>query len=237
METLNGKNFVNRSFSDFDPGHRFVGYLSKKFNYFKKSMATTITLTYNGQQGNTFSYVYNASLIGDDGRTSTNDLIYIPTASELQAMTFTANPVNGVVYSIAQQKQLLEEYIQGNKYLRKRRGQFAERNGDRLPWASIIDLSVRQDFNFKMGKKTYQVQVTYDVYNFTNMLSRNWGQTYFLANDQYSLIRFTGFVSAANLTPQYQFSPQTGKPWGISTSNVAGFSARFISQLGLRLSF
>jgi hypothetical protein len=247
METLNGKNFVNRSFSDFDPGHRFVGYLSKKFNYFKKSMATTITLTYNGQQGNTFSYVYNASLIGDDGRTSTNDLIYIPTASELQALTFAANPVNGVVYSIAQQKQLLEEYIQGNKYLRKRRGQFAERNGDRLPWANIVDLSVRQDFNFKMGKKTYQVQVTYDVYNFTNMLSRNWGQTYFLTNDQYGLIDLGNapvagaqqptFVSATNLTPIYRFRPQTGKPWGISTSNVAGFSARFISQLGIRLSF
>ena len=98
-------------------------------------------------------------------------------------------------------------------------------------------MSIRQDFNLKMGKKMYQIQFTYDVYNFTNMLSHNWGQTYFLANDQYALIRFTGFTSATNLTPQYQFSPQTGKPWGVSTSNAAGISARFISQVGLRLSF
>jgi predicted small secreted protein len=237
METVNGKNYVQRSISDFDQGHRFVGYLSKKFNYLKKKMATTVTFTYNGQQGNPFSYVYNASIIGDDGRGSTNDLIYIPTQADLAQMTFTTNTVNGVAYSVAQQKQLLEEYITGNKYLRKRRGQFAERNGDRLPFAHIIDMSVRQDFNIKMGKKTYQVQFTYDVYNFTNMLSRNWGQTYFLSNDQYALIRFTGFTSASNLTPQYQFSPQTGKPWGVSTSNAAGISARFISQVGLRLSF
>jgi len=237
METVNGKNYVQRSISDFDQGHRFVGYVSKKFNYLKKKMATTVTFTYNGQQGNPFSYVYNASIIGDDGRGSTNDLIYIPTQADLAQMTFTANTVNGVAYSIAQQKQLLEEYIVGNKYLRKRRGQFAERNGDRLPFAHIIDMSVRQDFNLRMGKKTYQLQFTYDVYNFTNMLSRNWGQTYFLSNDQYALIRFTGFTSASNLTPQYQFSPQTGKPWGVSTSNAAGISARFISQVGLRLSF
>jgi hypothetical protein len=237
METINGKNFVQRSISDFDQGHRFVGYVSKKFNYFKKKMATTITFTYNGQQGNPFSYVYSASIIGDDGRGSTNDLIYIPTQADLAQMTFLTNTVNGVTYSVAQQKQLLEEYIVGNKYLRKRRGQFAERNGDRLPFSHIIDMSVRQDFNLKMGKKTYQVQITYDVYNFSNMLSRNWGQTYFLANDQYSLIQFGGFVSASNLTPQYRFSPQTGKPWGVSTSNLAGISARFISQLGIRLSF
>ncbi len=237
METVNGKNFVKRSISDFDQGHRFVGYLSKKFNYLSKKMATTFTLTFNAQQGQPFSYVYNASLVGDDGRTSTNDLIYIPTAVELQAMTFTANTVNGITYSIPQQKQLLEEYITGNKYLNKRRGQFAERNGDHLPWSQILDLSVRQDFNLKMGKKTYLVQLTYDVYNFTNMLNRNAGQTYFLSNDQYSLIRFAGFVSAANLTPQYQFSPQTGKPWNVSTSNFAGQSARYISQLGLRINF
>ena len=239
METVNGKNFVQRTISDFDPGHRFIGYLSKKINYLSSKMATTFTLTFNAQQGQAFSYVYNQSIIGDDGRGSSNDMIYIPTAAELQAMTFTNNTVNGVTYTIPQQKQLLEEYITGSKYLNKRRGQFAERNGDRLPWSQILDLSVRQDFNIKMGKKTYQVQLTYDVYNFSNMLNRNWGQTYFLTNDQYALIRFTGFAPspAAALTPSYQFSPQTGKPWGISTSNLAGQSARYISQLGLRLSF
>ncbi|TMI61350.1 MAG: TonB-dependent receptor [Bacteroidetes bacterium] len=237
METVNGKNYVQRSISDFDQGHRFVGYVSKKFSYLNKKMATTITFTYNGQQGNAFSYVYNASIVGDAGRTSTNDLIYIPTQADLAQMTFTVNTVNGVAYSIAQQKELLEQYIVGNKYLRKRRGQFAERNGDRQPFAHVVDMSIRQDFNLKMGKKMYLIQFTYDVYNFTNMLSHNWGQTYFLSNDQYALIRFTGFTSATNLTPQYQFSPQTGKPWGVSTSNAAGISARFISQVGLRLSF
>jgi hypothetical protein len=128
-------------------------------------------------------------------------LIYVPTSAELQAQTFTNTAqINGVVYTVAEQKQLLENYIQGDRYLRKRRGQFAERNGSRLPFTHILDLKLVQDINFKMGKKEYQVQITYDVYNFTHMLNHNWGRTYFLANDQYALIRFTGFTSASDLT-------------------------------------
>jgi hypothetical protein len=237
METVNGRNFVQRSASDFDLGHRIYGYISKKFSYLQNKLATTITLVYNGQQGQPFSYVYNGSIVGDQARGETNDLIYIPTAAELQGQTFLNLTVGTTTYTPAQQKQFLEDYITGNRYLRNHRGQFAGRNGDRLPWSHIIDLKLTQDFNVKIAKRTYQLELSYDVYNFTNMLNHNWGQTYFLSNDQYALIRFNSFVSATNLTPQYQFSPQTGKPWGLSTSTAPGLSARWISQLGVRINF
>ncbi len=237
METVNGRNFLGRSTSDFDIGHRFYGYLSKKFSYAKNKLGTTITLVLNSQQGQPFSYVYSASLVGDRARGETNDLIYIPTASEVQTMIFLSNTISGVTYTQAEQRTMLENYIRGSKYLNKSRGRFAERNGDRLPWQSLLDLKVQQDFNLKLGNKTYTIQVSYDVYNFTNMLSKRWGQTYFLTNDNYSLIQFAGFVSATNLTPQFRFNPQTGKPWNLSTSNAPGLSARWISQLGARIIF
>jgi hypothetical protein len=237
METVNGRNFVRKSISDFDLGHRFYGYVSKKFSYLKEKLATTITLVWNAQQGQPFSYVYSASLVGDRARGETNDLIYIPTAAEVQSMIFLNNTVNNVTFNQAQQRTLLENYINASKYLRKRRGQFAERNGDRLPWSNLLDLKIQQDFNVKLGDKKYTIQLSYDIYNFTNMLNRHWGQTYFLSNDNYSLIQFAGFVSATNLTPQFRFSPQTGKPWGISTSNAPGLSARWLSQLGIRIIF
>ena len=70
------------------------------------------------------------------------------------------------------------------------------------------------------------------------MLNRKWGKTYFLSNDNYSLIQFAGFVSATDLTPQYKFSPQkSSTPYGLSTSTAPGLSARWISQIGLRLNF
>ncbi|MFL5773365.1 MAG: carboxypeptidase regulatory-like domain-containing protein [Flavisolibacter sp.] len=237
MEVVQGRNFVTRSRSDFDLGHRFSAYVSKKFNYWNNRLATTISLVYNGQQGAPFSYIYTNSIVGDNGRSTFGDLIYIPTTSEVQSMLFASNTVNGVTYSQDQQRQMFENYIVGNKYLNKNRGSFAERNGDRLPFTHILDLQLQQDFNIKAGKKTYTVQVSYVVSNFTNMLNRDWGRTYFLSFDQYSLLQFTGFVSATNLTPQFKFNPQTGTPWGLSTSSIPGLSARWISQLGLRVNF
>lgn len=237
METVQGRNFVVRSTSDFDLGHRISAYVSKKFSYLQGKMATTVSLVYNGQQGAPFSYIYSNSMIGDNGRSAFGDLIYVPTSSEIQSMSFLSNTVNNVTYTQTEQRQMLDDYIAGNKYLNKRRGQFAERNGSRLPFTNIVDLQIQQDFNVKLGGKTYTVQLSYNVANFTNMLNRNWGKTYFLNFDQYSLIQFAGYVSASNLTPQYRFNPQTGTPWGLSTSSVPGLSARYISQLGLRINF
>jgi hypothetical protein len=237
MEQVNGRNFITRSRSDFDLGHRFSAYASKKIVYAKKTMATTISLVYNGQQGQPFSYIYNGSMVGDNGRATFGDLLYIPTATEVTSMVFDNNTVNGVTYTQADQRTLFENYIQSNDYLNENRGKFAERNGDRLPFTNIIDLQIQQDFNIKMGKKTYTVQLSYNVSNFTNMLNRKWGQTYFLNFDQYSLLQFIGYTAANDLTPKYRFSPQNGTPWGISTSSVPGLSARYVSQLGARINF
>jgi hypothetical protein len=237
METVNGRNNIGLSISDFDLAHRITAAISKKFTYAHNAMATTFSLFYTGQSGAPFSFVYNGSPNRDFGTSETNDLIYIPTATDLQGMTFVTNTVNGVAYSAQQQKDLLEGYIQGNKYLNKHRGQYAERNGSRLPFTNILDLKVQQDFNLKMGGRVYQLQLMYDVSNFTNMINKDWGKTYFLSNDQYALIGFAGYTSATDLTPTYRFSPQTGKPWGINTSTVPGYSARWLSQFTVRLVF
>ncbi len=238
METVNGRNFLPRSTSDFDLGHRIYSYASKKFSYAKDHIATTISLVYNGQSGSPYSYVYSASPVGDRSRFETNDLIYIPTPGDLQSQIFLPNTLGGNTYTPQQQKDLLNQYIQNDKYLSKHRGEFAERNGARQKFTNILDLKLTQDFNLKLSKHTYQLQFTYDVYNFTNMLNRKWGKTYFLSNDNYSLIQFAGFVSATDLTPQYKFSPQNSPtPYGLNTSTAPGLSARWISQIGLRLNF
>ncbi|MBY0536674.1 MAG: TonB-dependent receptor [Chitinophagaceae bacterium] len=237
METVNGRNYMELSTSDFDLGHRINAFVSKEFTYAHKSMATVISLVYNGQSGSPFSYVYRNSPVVDQATGETNDLIYIPTATELQNMTFLSNTVGGVTYTPQQQKDMYEAYIQGDKYLKKNRGRFAERNGARLPFTNNLDIKLEQKFFVKMAGRKYTLSLTYDVYNFTNMLNKDWGRTWFLSNDQFAVVNFAGYVSAANLTPQYRFSPVVGKPWGVSTSLTPGYTARWISQLGIRLSF
>ena len=247
METVNGRNFIERSFSDFSPGHKINAFITKRFEYLNKSLATTVSLFYTGQSGAPISYVYQQGASGNPGPvrddpSGGNDLIYIPTATELQTMTFLSNTTGGVTYSIQQQKDALEAYIQGNKYLREHRGQFAERNADRLPFTNILDLRLAQDFILKLAGRTYSFQVTWDMFNFTNFLNRDWGRTYFLSNDNLPLINFAGYVnSTTNLTPQYRFNPTIAQPQSlanISSSNAAPiFNPRWTSQLGFRVNF
>jgi hypothetical protein len=234
METVNGRNDVQRSRSDFDLGHRVSAFVAKKFTYAKGALASTISLVYNGQSGNPFSYTYSNGPVRDWGPTESNDLIFVPTTAQIKGMTFISNSTFPL--SAAQQAQALEDYISQDKYLKSRRGQYAERNGGRLPFTNIVDIKFLQDFNVKVFDKKYQFQLTYDVFNFTNMLNRNWGRTYFMSNDQFAIIRYQGVNGST--TPSYSFSPiRNNTPWGISSSVQPSFSARWVSQLGLRFKF
>jgi len=237
METVNGRNFVTVSASDNDLQHRITTWMLKKINYAKSKTATTLSVFYNGQSGSPYSYVYNGSMINDNGNRENFDLIYIPTENDLVSMSFA--PINDntgqVLYSPQQQKDFLNAFIESDKYLKKHRGAFAERNGARLPFTHSIDLRLQQDFTIKIKNKIVGLAITYDIFNFTNMLNRNWGRIYFLTNDNFPLIRFAGYANTATLTPQYQFTPFSGKPYSLQTSTLPGNSARWISQLGMKI--
>ncbi len=240
-ETVDGKNFTGLSVSDVDLRHRLTANLEKKFSYANNNLATTFTLFYNGHSGNPYSYVYSGSMINDNGSNSNRDnnfdLIYIPTATNLSAMTFIPNVIGTTTYSAQQQKDLLNSFIESDKYLSRHRGEFAERNGARLPFTHIIDVRLQQDFKIKLKQKETSFSVTLDIFNFTNLLNKNWGRIYFTDRDNFPLIRFAGFANTSNLTPQYQFTPFNGKPYSIQASTLPGNSARWISQLGFRINF
>ena len=245
MEAVNGRNSIGRTRSDFDLGHRISLFAAKKITYSNGALATTFSLVYNGQSGNPFSYTYSNGPIRDWGGTEANDLIFIPTAAQIKGMTFEQGlfdavkkefPKGDFPLTPAQQAQALEDYISQDKYLSSRRGQYAERNGSRLPFTNIIDVKVVQDFNVKLNNKNYQFQLTYDIFNFTNMLNRDWGRTYFMSFDNYSLMRYQG--ASGSTTPSYSFAPvRNNTPWGISSSTTPSYSARWTSQIGLRFKF
>jgi hypothetical protein len=234
MEAVDGRNLIGRTRSDFDLGHRVSVFVAKKFTYAKGALASTFSLVYNGQSGNPFSYTYSNGPVRDWSATEGNDLIFIPTADQIKGMTFVTN--SSYPLSAAQQAVALEDYIAQDNYLSKNRGKYAERNGGRLPFTNIIDVKFVQDFNVKLNNKKYQFQLTYDIFNFTNMLNRNWGRTYFMSFDQYTLLRYQG--TSGSTTPSYSFAPvRNNTPWGISSSTTPSYSARWVSQLGLRFKF
>jgi len=236
MESATPRNYLERSRSDFAIGHRINAYLSKKFSYAKGLLATTVSLVYNGQSGGPFSYTLGSNSMIGDGVTN-NDAPYIPASrEELNQMVFLSNTVGSVTYTPDQQRDALWSFIEGDKYLSRRKGKYAERNGDRLPFTNIIDLKIQQDINFKISKKTYGFQLTWDVFNFTNLLNEDWGRQYFLNFDAAQLYSFAGYQTGTS-TPQFRYTPITGKVGSISDGIYPFNSSRWGSQIGLRFNF
>ncbi len=238
MEAVQGRNMIELSTSDFDIGHRIFAFGAKKFNYsvFGQRLATTVSLVYNGQSGQPVSHVMSRGMIRDFDNNEPNDLIFIPTVAQLNNMVFLPNTVGSVTYTEEQQREMFNDFIESDKYLRKHRGEYAERNGGRLPFTHVVDLKLQQDFNVKIGSRNYQLQLTYDIFNFTSMISRNWGRQYFASFDQLTVLQFESYVSNSDLTPRYKFTPRTNNRFFDISDGVFN-SSRWTSQIGVRLNF
>lgn len=229
-ESVNGANALRLSRSDFDPGRRVVsnGNATLKWNDFTK---TRIGFFYEGAQGTPISYVYN-----DAGRLlqdtfSNSALIYVPAAqSEIRLVSTSSNTLTP-----QQQWEALSAFIEGNEYLRTRKGTYAERNGDRLKTTHVVDLKFAQEFTFTIGKKKHTFELTADVFNFTNLLNKNWGKRYFTNNDQVQLLTQVGFVTGTN-TPTFSYNPAVGNSIN-QVDDVGLNSSRWQMQTGVRYTF
>jgi hypothetical protein len=170
--SVNSNNVLDLSFADQFVKNRFVGLLGYRIEYGSKyGGATTITLGYVGQQSNPYSYIAAGDLNGD--RVNNNDLIFVPQrGSDIRFSTLT---VGTRVYTEAEQQEAFDKFINQDKYLSTRRGQYAERNGGLLPYLHRFDLSVAQDIFVNIGGKRNTFQIRADILNFGNMVNNKFG--------------------------------------------------------------
>ncbi|MCU0626112.1 MAG: carboxypeptidase regulatory-like domain-containing protein [Gemmatimonadaceae bacterium] len=156
-------------FSGFSPGRRVFGALSFRREYFRVG-ATTLSLFVDGATQGNGSYTFANDANGDGGA---NDLLYVPRG--IEEMRFQDFTLNNVTYTAAQQAAAWEAYIAQDPYLRRRRGQYAERGAAFLPMVIRADAALAQDiFTTVMGKR-HSLQVRLDVFNVGNLLNRDWG--------------------------------------------------------------
>jgi hypothetical protein len=228
--------------SQYATGSRIVGFVSKRWEY-AQNFATSFSLFYNGQDGLPYSYVYN-----DDDGTLTNDdpnldeprnLIYIPaTQNDIIFGELVDDGMGGEMVveaaDAAQQWSALDAFINGDDYLSENRGQYAERNGGRMPFESILDFRAAQEFFINTGGKRHALELSIDIFNFSNFLNKDWGRRYQISDNQnFQLINFVGMLPGSS-TPTYSFS-DPGDPWSVIQSGVN--SARWSARLGLRYTF
>lgn len=206
------------AYSKYGDTHRIIGVASKKFNFFGEKSPTTFTTFFEYAKGGRFNYTYGGD-INNDG-SSVNDLLYVPTASELNSMQFTGTG----------QAAAFESYIQQDEYLNGRRGQYVERYGALAPWRGRWDLKVLQDFNFNVANgKENTIQISLDVLNVGNLINSDWGVVQQPRNVQPLGVS----VDANTKVPTYTFDETLTNTFAFDSSLMS----RWQAQIGLRYIF
>jgi hypothetical protein len=225
---LNNANAAIESPSLYGNKHRFFLAGSKKWVYAGNKWGTTISLFSSWTSGNRFAYVYGGD-INNDG-TGSNDLLYVPTDPEIDAMNFVdLVDVNGVTQSPVIQRTALKQFIAQDEYLREKRGQHTEKYGAESPWYSQLDLRILQDLYINQ-KSRQTLQFSIDLINFGNLISSKWGvREYATTSGYFQPIT----VSYNNNSPAYQFDPSLKSTFQASPD----LPSRWQMQLGLRYIF
>lgn len=227
VEQVNGGNNAELGFADFDVRSRVVASLGYKIRY-QNGSATTISAFYNGQSGIPFSYVVNGDLNND--RTFGNDLIYIPASKgEIQFI--------GTQAEQDAQWNAYNAYIENDKYLSEHRGEYAERNSNRLPWTNQVDVRFMHEIKLKTeGETNHRLTLTFDVLNLGNLINQEWGRQYGISNNAFSVIDLDQVeVNGSTRTPIYEYTGSglnDGKPYFVSD-----FLSRWRGQIGIRYTF
>lgn len=233
--TYNDPNAATVGLSNAYLPHRIIATASYRKEY-AKHLATSIGLLFEAAPNGTDSYIYNGDL-NNDG--FSNDLIYIPrNSSEIQLEA--ASPTSGVVDNRTADQiwGQLDNFISSNPYLKKHRGQYAERNAAVAPWYTRLDLNFTQDVYFTMKDKSkHTLRFTCDIYNFTNMLNAKWGlQQIPTTTTPWKFDK----IAADGKTPIFSFPFLDGKnriPYTAAYKDNVGLGSRWQMQIGVHYFF
>ena len=222
--------------SNFIQPHRVVAAAAYRFEY-AKHFATSFGLTFESANAGTMNYLYVGDL-NNDGLTS-NDLIYVPAAKEEIILERAGTAVQDPRTTDEIWNQL-NSYIQQDDYLKTRRGKYAERNGALLPFYSKVDLNFTQDFYVNVHGKRNTIRFTMDIFNFSNLLNRNWG--ILKVPNRTNLLNFlrveTAGANAGKPVFSFPYFDAANKiPLSSTFQNSTSQASRYQIQLGVRYIF
>lgn len=171
---------------------------------------------FTGIGGTRYSLLVDADINGDfvGGPGSDNDLAFVFDPN---------NPTTPTSLKASIEKILNNPDNRAKDYIRSSLGKIADRNGGSNPFSGIFDVRLAKTF------KTYKKQaltLSVDVFNFANLLNKDWGVNYNLGNQ--SLLFVTGFNQA---TQNYNY--RVNENVGVVRQNGTPYQI----QLGGRYSF
>lgn len=236
-QTANTGNDPGLSYSSFNVPHRVIANISYR-KEFLKNLATSMSVFYEGSNQGRFSYTYSADF-NRDGQN--NDLMYIPKdASEITFVPLSiTNPDKTVTtYTPQQQSDMFFAYVDQDDYLSNRKGQYAERNGGKLPWRNRVDLRISQDIFKNVGQTKNTFQFTVDVLNMGNLLNSEWGNVNFVNNSAILVpTNVTALTTGGTTKPTFRMGTFNNKPVESTFGTSQNIASTYYMQFGFRYNF
>jgi len=230
---VNGANSPELSYTSYVTPNKIISSVSYRIEYLKY-MGTSISLFYEGGSTGRYSYVYSSNFARDGA--GSNNLIYIP--KDPSEITFVNQTVNTFVWTAQAQSDAFFAFIEQDKYLRSRKGQYAERNGAKMPWRNGIDVKLLQDFFVNVGGKRNTIQLSLDILNLANLINKDWGLA--KSYNQGNILtpgNTTSIVAGGTVKPTFKLNPYNNTMLTKTFSNYIGYSSTYSMQLGIRYIF
>lgn len=213
--------------------HSVVGGLTYK-NEWIKGLKTGMTLFYQGGSQGRFSYIYSGDFNRDN--ISNNDLIYVP--KDRSEITFVSQTVGGVVYNDDAQKDIFFAFIEKDKYLKSRKGQYAERNGAVAPWRHQFDFRFSQElYAGKIGDRKHGLELYFDIFNVGNLINSKWGIYQLNNNNILTPTNTSSLTSGGTTKPTFRLNTINNAPMSEPQRLNTSISSTYYMQFGLRYSF
>lgn len=177
----------------------------------------TLGATIVGTGGTRYSLKSGGGRSANGDFNLSNEIAYIFDPSDVNTPQYIKDSYNEVLND--------PETSEGFKeYLKESFGSFAERNGGKNPFSATVDLRLQKKFNLPNDK--HSLELSADVFNFMNLLNKEWGRSHNFGNRDF--MNINGFDQA---TSSYQYNVQTGA----GTEPINGTPWRL--QVGVRYSF
>jgi hypothetical protein len=225
----------------FEIPHRILANVSYRFNY-GNGFSTLLGIFYEGRSGAPFSLAYANDANGDrtPDRRATNDLVYIPLASNDPVMVLKDGNWNE-----------LNQFISWFPSLEDQRGKIVERNSLRQPWYNQLDMRITQEFPTFRGQS---LQIYVDILNVLNLINSDWGHLKYVSSAVYDrAFTYNGIVTQELIDdPKNGFTQNDlgkmivtfsipkdakGNPSKDAMFNVYDLVSRWQIQFGIRYSF
>lgn len=161
--------------SNFDVRHRINANVSYSRKFWGDAK-TVFSFFYNVQSGRPFSTTYRRDVNGDF---NDNDLIFVyDDPSQVNIIDFDGNNAWNAWAA----------YVDGDEGLSDARGTIVGRNASRAPWIHQLDFHFAQEIPISRT----DLEITFDVKNFLNLLNDDWGRYEWVSFNETSPLRYMG---------------------------------------------